>query len=96
MKHFFLLILFFLISTGSVSAQSAACNEICGFYSGCVEQNAPRKLSADEKTKVKTGCINSCKKHSAAVTACFENHKSQCKPFNECIVTHTIRIKNKF
>ncbi|MBF3355492.1 Cys-rich protein, partial [Leptospira borgpetersenii serovar Hardjo-bovis] len=46
LKTFFLLILFFLISTGSVSDQSAACNEICGFYSGCVEQNAPRRQSA--------------------------------------------------
>ncbi|AAS70978.1 Cys-rich protein [Leptospira interrogans] len=87
LKHFFLLILSFLILAGSLSAQSASCNEVCGFYSGCVDQNAPRKLSAEEKNKVKTGCLNSCKKHSAAVAACFENHKSQCKPFNECIVS---------
>ncbi|RHX77706.1 Cys-rich protein [Leptospira yasudae] len=86
MKHLFLLILSFFLLAGSLSAQSATCNEVCGFYSGCVEQNAPRKLSADEKTKVKAGCLNSCKKHTAAVAACFENHKSQCKPFNDCIV----------
>ncbi|AOP34638.1 Cys-rich protein [Leptospira tipperaryensis] len=86
MKYLFLMILSFFLLAQSVPAQSPVCAEICGFYSGCVEQNAPRKLSADEKTKVKAGCLNSCKKHSQAVSACFENHKNQCKPFNECIV----------
>ncbi|TGK28825.1 Cys-rich protein [Leptospira gomenensis] len=87
MKTFFLMVLSLFLLAGSVSAQSPLCNEICGFYYGCVEQNAPRKLSADEKTKVKAGCLNSCKKHTQAVAACFESHKNQCKPFNDCLVT---------
>ncbi|XDD49174.1 Cys-rich protein [Leptospira sp. WS92.C1] len=87
MKYLFLMVLSFLLLAQAVPAQSSLCNEICGFYYGCLEQNAPRKLSAEEKTKVKAGCLNSCKKHSQAVSACFDTHKNQCKPFNACIVS---------
>ncbi|TGK03495.1 Cys-rich protein [Leptospira selangorensis] len=80
------LILLATVFTGfsSVSAQSQACNQICDFYTTCVE--GQKKLSAADKQKVGAGCLNTCRKNYSAVTSCYETHSGQCAPFNSCLM----------
>ncbi|TGK05308.1 Cys-rich protein [Leptospira langatensis] len=69
----------------SLSAQSQACNQICDFYTNCVE--AKKKLGAEDKTKVTAGCLNTCRKNYSAVTSCYESHNGQCAAFNTCLTS---------
>ncbi len=81
-----------MVGVSNLNAQSQACNQICDFYSGCVETK--KKLSSDEKKKVAAGCLNTCRKNYAAVTSCYETHSGQCTAFNSCLMD-TYKAKDK-
>ncbi|TGL61690.1 Cys-rich protein [Leptospira sarikeiensis] len=68
----------------NLNAQSQACNQICDFYTSCVE--GQKKLSAGDKQKVGAGCLNTCRKNYASVTSCYESHSGQCTAFNSCLM----------
>ncbi|EPG75021.1 hypothetical protein LEP1GSC058_1501 [Leptospira fainei serovar Hurstbridge str. BUT 6] len=83
-----------LLGSSNLKAQNPACGQICDFYVNCVESQTKKKFSAEEQTKVSSGCLNTCRKNFPAVTQCYENHSNQCVPFHACLV-NTYKSKEK-
>lgn len=91
MKFFKISLLLFAFSFLSFSIFADApkgnskCVEACNAFFSCAKQKNP-KLSDTDKKKSDAGCMNTCKKKSAAVIGCYDSNKNSCRGFESCIM----------
>ncbi|EPG64118.1 Cys-rich protein [Leptospira wolffii] len=63
------------------------CQEICSFYTSCVEQQFPKTIGTDEKQKsfIAIECESGCLREQGFAVPCYEAEKT-CVGFTRCLM----------
>ncbi|MBE7411683.1 MAG: Cys-rich protein [Leptospiraceae bacterium] len=82
-----LILLIFTISflSSPIFSIDKGCEPACNKFIECTEQMHKRKLKPDEDKKFRAGCMNTCKKKSREVIACYNDSKDSCDAYAACI-----------
>ena len=70
----------------SLWALDPKCEPACDRFLECTkEMNKGKTATPAEIKKMKDGCLNSCKKSTKAVLACYDTTQNSCNEFALCI-----------
>jgi len=70
----------------SIWALDPKCEPACERFLSCAKEMNPSKTAtAAEIKKMKDGCLNTCKRNTKAVLACYDASQSSCTEFALCV-----------
>ncbi len=82
-----LLVLFFSGISQCKNPYQQKCQEICGFYTSCVEKQFPNTVGTDPKQKsfIAMECESGCLREQGYAVPCYEAEKT-CVGFTRCLM----------